>query len=177
MKQEMPRFDQKKFEVVVHYIIEQCGARPNFGKTVLYKLLYFADFDYYEQTRRFLTGETYMKITYGPAPRHIDKTLSQLLKEEKIKSFKGKAGKFDQQKFVALSSADLNLLSGEEKKVIDSVISRYGQRNAADIKTVSHKDIPVEATEKNKEIDYDLVFYREPPFAMISHEEPEEENE
>ena len=31
-------------------MIEKCGGKPNLGETVLYKLLYFIDFDNFEIT-------------------------------------------------------------------------------------------------------------------------------
>ncbi|MDD4141558.1 MAG: hypothetical protein PHR20_02025 [Bacteroidales bacterium] len=34
--------------VVLLYILERCSGKTNVGKTVLYKLLYFSDFNYYE---------------------------------------------------------------------------------------------------------------------------------
>lgn len=37
-----------KFKNILLYILSQCAGKPNVGETVLYKLLYFSDFNYYE---------------------------------------------------------------------------------------------------------------------------------
>jgi transcriptional regulator with XRE-family HTH domain len=39
----------EKFRQAILYILTKVGAKPNVGETVLYKLLYFIDFDFYEK--------------------------------------------------------------------------------------------------------------------------------
>ncbi len=53
---------------MLHYIIYSVGNLPHIGKTVLWKLMYFSDFDYYELYEKHLTGEQYRKLEHGPAP-------------------------------------------------------------------------------------------------------------
>ena len=43
----IPEQNLEKFKQVLLYILERVGEKPNVGMTVLYKLLYFIDFDYY----------------------------------------------------------------------------------------------------------------------------------
>ncbi|MFH2048977.1 MAG: helix-turn-helix transcriptional regulator, partial [bacterium] len=40
-----PKFNKTKFKQVLLYILDKCGAKANVGETVLYKLLYFSDFN------------------------------------------------------------------------------------------------------------------------------------
>ena len=42
---------------MIHYIIYRCQKKPNFGRTILYKLLYFSDFNFYELYEKPLSGE------------------------------------------------------------------------------------------------------------------------
>ncbi len=44
----VPTLQVNKFKNVLLYILERCAGKPNVGETVLYKLLYFSDFNYYE---------------------------------------------------------------------------------------------------------------------------------
>ena len=46
---DVPQKNLKKFKEVLLYILEKVGSKSNVGMTVLYKLLYFIDFDYYEK--------------------------------------------------------------------------------------------------------------------------------
>nr|HUM33887.1 helix-turn-helix domain-containing protein [Candidatus Saccharicenans sp.] len=55
----LPAFNQEMFKQVLLYILNKCGGKPNVGKTVLYKLLYFCDFNYYEKYEEPLTGAAY----------------------------------------------------------------------------------------------------------------------
>ena len=43
-----PKLQVDKFKNILLYILSQCAGKPNVGETVLYKLLYFSDFNYYE---------------------------------------------------------------------------------------------------------------------------------
>jgi uncharacterized phage-associated protein len=164
--------NKAKYKTILHYIIQECGSKPNFGKTVLWKLLYFTDFDFYELNEEKLTGENYRNIEYGPAPEHFNEIIRELKSEKKINELKEKAGIYDKQRYIALDKPDLKILSGNEKEVIDNVIKRYGSYNASQIEEIVHQDVPVKATEPKERIDYELVFYREPPFSVRPYEEP-----
>ena len=69
----------EKFKQILIYILNKVGAKPNVGMTVLYKLLYFIDFDYYEKYETQCIGLTYIKNTYGPTPREFKKTVDDSL--------------------------------------------------------------------------------------------------
>ena len=64
------------------YILERCAGKPNVGETVLYKLLYFSDFNYYELYEEHLTGAKYRKLLYGPVPQKLDTIIGQMMKRE-----------------------------------------------------------------------------------------------
>jgi len=44
------------------YILSQCAGKPNVGKIVVNKLLYFADFNHYEKYWTSITGDLYIKM-------------------------------------------------------------------------------------------------------------------
>ena len=54
------------FRQVLLYLLNKVGGKPNVGETVLHKLLYFIDFDYYEKYEENLMGATYIKNHHGP---------------------------------------------------------------------------------------------------------------
>jgi transcriptional regulator with XRE-family HTH domain len=51
-----------KFKHLLLYILSKVGAKYNVGKVVLYKLLYFSEFDFYEQYQKKLTGYPFIKL-------------------------------------------------------------------------------------------------------------------
>lgn len=166
----METYNQKKFETVLHYIIQKCGSLDNVGKTVIWKMLYFSDFDYYERYEKHMTGEVYCKLPRGPAPSHFDIVIKTLEKEKKINPTNGMFGKYEQQKFVSLKEPDIKILDAEEIKVIDNTIQKLSAMNATQISAYSHLDTPWKATEDNGIIDYELVFYRENTTSVREYE-------
>jgi len=64
----VPQRNLQKFKEVLIYILQQVGSKANVGETVLYKLLYFIDFNFYEKYEEQLIGATYKKNHHGPPP-------------------------------------------------------------------------------------------------------------
>jgi len=160
------KFDKEKFKQVLHYIISKVGTLDNVGKTVLYKMLYFSDFDYYELNEKPIIGEKYFKLVNGPAPSSFDNIVNELEVEEKIKKVEAKYGAYLQIKFISLCKPDLNLLSANELQLIEKVINKLSSMTATQVSSYSHDDMPWKATKDNEEIDYELVFYRSPAFSV-----------
>lgn len=150
-----------KLEQVLHYIINEVGAMPNVGKTVLYKHLYFCDFNYYEIYEEPLTGEEYVKLPLGPAPKNFDKIITKLIQDNKIEKIDNDYFGHLQEKYLSLVEPDVSCLEGKELKVIEDTIKELRYLNASQISAFSHADIPWKATEEMEIIDYDLVFYRD----------------
>jgi uncharacterized phage-associated protein len=150
-----------KFEQVLHYIINKCGNLQNVGKTVIWKILYFSDFDFYELYEKHLTGEEYYKLPMGPAPKNFDKAISELKDKRKIKETKIKCGDYLQIKYTSLKEPELSLLDAIEIKEIDKVIRKLSSMNAAQISEYSHKDMPWKSAKDKEQLDYEMVFYRD----------------
>ena len=178
VKQEMrisvPRLNIEKFKNTLLYILERCSGKPNVGETVLYKLLYFTDFNFYEIYEDHLTGAQYRKLPYGPVPQKLDNIINQMIEKAQLQRIKTEYHGFPQTRYIPLIKADLTRMSGAEKDVIDRVIERFSDWSASDISEYSHKDMPWKATEDGDIIDYELAFYRESPFSVRTYnDEPE----
>jgi hypothetical protein len=74
----IPQKNLKKFEQVLLYILCKVGSKPNIGETVIYKLLYFIDFNFYEKYEEQLIGATYIKNQYGPTPKEFIKVVDTM---------------------------------------------------------------------------------------------------
>jgi len=168
-KSKLPEFNEEIFKETLLYILERCGARPNVGKTVIYKLLYFCDFNYYELYEEPLTGVTYRKISYGPAPCNFEKIIEEMKKEGQIKEVSTEYYGQPQIKYLPLVEPDLSKLTAQQKSVIDRVIESLSPLDAKTIAEFSHEDIPVKATKEKEIIDYELVFYRTPPYSIRAY--------
>ena len=165
-----PKFNEKKFKNILLYVLEQCAAKPNVGETVLYKLLYFADFNYYELYEEHLTAVSYRKLPYGPVPQNIDQTIKSMLGNGALQRIKTTYHGYTQIRYLPLVKPDLTKMKASEKVVIDKVLEQMSDWSAAKISEYSHKDIPWIISEEGKEINYELAFYRELPYSVRNYE-------
>jgi transcriptional regulator with XRE-family HTH domain len=161
----VPRLNVEKFRQVLLYILEKCAGKPNVGETVLYKLLYFSEFNYYEVYEEHLVGATFRRLPYGPAPLKLDALLNQMEEKGELKMIKTLYFELPQKRYIPLVKPDLTLLKASEKEIIDQVVNQLGDFSAKAISDYSHKDMPWKATRDGEIIDYELAFYREVPFS------------
>ncbi|OFY86501.1 MAG: hypothetical protein A3F72_15060 [Bacteroidetes bacterium RIFCSPLOWO2_12_FULL_35_15] len=171
----VPTLKVSKFKNVLLYILERCAGKPNVGETVLYKLLYFSDFNYYELYEEHLTGAKYRKLPYGPVPQKLDTIIGQMMESGQIKRIKTEYFGKIQTRYIPLTKADLKELRASEKEVIDKVIEQLSDWSAAAISNYSHKDMPWVASKEGEEINYELAFYRDAPFSVRNYGDEIEE--
>lgn len=163
-KEEDPFY---KFKQVFLYILNQCAQKPNVGKTVLNKLLYFADFNHYEKYFESITGVEYLKLPKWPAPKIMDIILPQMEQESLIKQMEIPYFNYKQQRILPLALPDLKVLNATEIQDIDEVIAKYADKNADWLSDRSHGDMPYKATKNiGDTISYGLVGYRDPIYCV-----------
>lgn len=166
MRISVPELKVDKFKEVLLYILNRVGSRPNVGETVIWKLLYFIDFDFYEKYEEHLIGATYIKNIYGPTPVESTKILNKMVEAGEIVAVKSQRSGFDQKKYIPSREPDLSKLGAHEIKLIDEVLERLSHMGARQISEYSHGDIPWVTTEEQARIDYESVFYRTPQYSV-----------
>ncbi len=171
MRISVPAKNVQKFREVLLYILNKVGAKPNVGETVLYKLLYFIDFDFYEKYEEQLIGATYKKNTYGPIPIEFTAIVNKMIADKELEKIKSRYFQREQKKYLPLREAQLDFLTAKELKLIDEVLNRLADRSATQISDYSHGDIPWKVTEDMEVIDYETVFYRTPEYSVRSSED------
>lgn len=158
----VPQEYKKKFKATLAYILKKVGGKPNVGMTVLYKLLYFIDFDYYEKFEEQLTGAVYIKNHYGPTPVMFAKITGEMQSNNELEAVSTKFYKKDQKKYFINPeyNHDLSVFSAREIKHIDNELERLSDLNAAELSDLSHDDVPWITAEYGDPLDYESVFYR-----------------
>ncbi len=167
----VPQKNVEKLKQVLLYILERCAGRPNVGETVMYKLLYFSDFNYYEQYEEQMTGATYKKRRFGPVPVELSAVINRMIKNKELMLSSTEYHGYPQKRYIPQVKAELKLLKASEKDVIDKTIELMGDWTANEISNYSHEDMPWKATEEGESIDYELVFYRKKPYSVREYEE------
>lgn len=161
----IPQKNIDKFKQVLLYILQEVGSRSNVGMTVIYKLLYFIDFDYYEKYEKQLMGLTYIKNTYGPTPREFVSVIEEMKQKHELEEINSEFFKRQQKKFLPLVKPDLSILTGQELEMINNILNKYGDKNASELSDLTHRDMPWTATQDKSDIDYELAFYRTEEFS------------
>lgn len=169
----VPEEKVDKFKQTLLYILEKVGGRRNIGQTVIYKLLYFIDFDYYEKYEKQLIGAKYIKNTYGPTPVMFAKIISELEADGEIETIKSKFYKREQTKYLVNPSRELNVsaLSAQELAHIDMELDRLSHMTATKISALSHIDTPWLVAGEMEELKYEHVFYRPEETSVRTYEQ------
>lgn len=166
------KLNKKKLKNLILYILARCGGKPNVGETVLYKLLYFIDFDSFELFEKSVSGLKYVKLQFGPVPVILEysSVLDKMEENNEIKIIKQEYHGFPQKKYIALADCDQSVFDADEIVLINKVISRLSDMTATKIEAYVHEDAPWKVTGTGEIIDYRLVFDRTAPFAQSDRE-------
>jgi len=160
----LERFRDSGQEVLL-YILKKLESKQYLSKTVIYKMLYFIDFDYYEKYEEQLVGLTYIKNSYGPTPLEFDEMIQTMLQngDLALKTDKYSPNKY---KYIPLRNPDLSNLKPDELEIIDKTIERLENMNISEINKYSYGDVPWIGTDFSKPIKYEAVFYRTPEYSV-----------
>lgn len=158
----VPQEKVEKFRQILFYILKKVGGKPNVGMTVLYKLLYFMDFDYYEKYEDQLMGLVYIKNHHGPTPLLFEKLIGDMVKNGQVEIVKSKFYQYPQTKYLVNPTIEpvLSILNGQEQEHIDWELQRLSDFTANQLSELSHKDVPWISAENGQPLDFESVFYR-----------------
>ncbi len=134
----LTNYDREKLINAILYFAEHT---KNCGKTKLFKLLYFLDFEHYKQTGRSVTGLEYYAWKMGPVPVALMDEIQMPEPDlaEKI-SFKIIPTKFnnDMVLFEPKSEFDPSHFTKRELRLLQDLASRYETSKADDMVEVTH---------------------------------------
>ena len=167
----IPQKNLKKFKEVFLYVLSEIGSKPNVGESVINKLFYFIDFDYYEKFEEQLIGATYIKNHFGPTPCELKKVVEEMKSKGEVEEVKSKHFEFQQKKYFPLRKPDLSVLTAREIAHIDDVLNRLSDKNAREICDYSHDDVPYKVHKEGEKIDYESVFYRDEKYSVRSYDD------
>lgn len=164
-----------KPEILRHlilYILEKCGGKPNIGETVLYKLLYFIDFNHFERFGESVTGMHYIKLQHGPVPRSSEYNLviEQMKSSKEIVIIRQNYYGRIQKRYVAMCEANREIIQSF-LITIEDVLNNLSHMNATMIEEYVHGDIPWKATAMKETIHYQLVYERIEPYSQKKYDE------
>lgn len=170
---DVPTLKAEKLREVLLYLLEKVGAKPNVGETVLYKLLYFIDFDYYEKYGESVTGLTYVRNHYGPTPQLVEFTsiIDSMKLADELEVVETPYFSHKQKKYLPTIKPSLDRLSAKELDHINDEILRLADKSANELSELSHLDVPWLASRDKEVIDYQLAMYRTSATSVREYED------
>ena len=148
--------DQKLKELIL-YVCFKSEQDEAFGAVKLNKLLFFADFVAYARFGTPITGQEYMALKQGPAPRRLLRLRQELIGDGRLALQKTDYFGLKQDKPVALDAPKLELFTAHEIALVDAVIEGLKGVNATEVSSKSHKLIGWRLAEEGETIPYTVA--------------------
>lgn len=127
-----------KLKELVCYISEKCSTDPTFGKTKLFKILYFSDFLHYAYFGTPITGVPYVRLPNGPVPRSIDRILKKMDGHD-VEIERPNYFGYEQHKIIPSRKADLDsYFKAGHISLIDEVIKALWGKSAKQVSKMTH---------------------------------------
>jgi uncharacterized phage-associated protein len=148
------RFNVAKFVNAVVYLAQAC---PGSTKMTICKQLYFADKEHLLKYGRPITGDTYYHLDHGQIPTRGLNMLRQRSNPaanallEKYVTVIGNSVNPKRQ-------ADKKVFSKSDLEILAWVVRRYGNKTAAELRRLAHKEPTYVDSEEGCAIDFALFF-------------------
>ena len=153
---DQPR-NNEKFKQMYFYILRNfCDG---ITKTKLAKLLYLADFSHFYDNLFSMSGVRYVRRDYGPVADIFFELTEDLYDKGKIN-----IEPLDYALMIKLTSKEQedNLLSDEEKNLIDKICSYWKDKRTSEIVNFTHEQKPWKMCRDGEYIPYSLIIQEDP---------------
>lgn len=153
-------FSVQKLGEMIQYI---AGRGEDIFKTNLNKLLFYADLTYFYHYKKGISGAIYLNLPFGPVPDTYEDVLNELLESKKIKRkiVQGLGRNAWIIESGSASEGSKGILSSDEIRVIDWVLSEYGKMLPTEISELSHREMAYKFTRRSEPIAYEYAKFFE----------------
>ena len=161
--------NRKKYRNAVLYLCIKLKGEVR-GKKKLAKLLYFADFDFYEKNQKSITGDVYKAYPKGPLPVALNDILEEMAKEKaiKVETMQEWGGEYaPTEVYKNLAEPDISVFESDEIRILDRVVRHYGGLNGEQLAEISHAEAPYTAAKPYEEVPYEFTYYRGTDFSDL----------
>jgi uncharacterized phage-associated protein len=160
--------NRKKYRNAVLYLCWKLKGEVR-GKKKLAKLLYFADFDFFEKNQKSITGDAYKALPMGPFPVSLGEITAEMTKEGliDIDQLQEVEGYIPTEIYKCVADPDISVFNDEEIRMLDRIAAKYGNLTGKQLEELSHAEAPYIGTEPKKVIPYELANYRGTDFGDL----------
>ncbi len=153
-------------EMILLYLRNTFTKDEKLPKTKLAKLLYLADFSWYYDNFKSMSGMQYRKIQFGPVPDMFFRALSELEEEGKINITKKEnedgTDSILINEFKSNTNQKLTSLSKKEIERIENIAKKWKGKKTNEIVSWTHNQLPYFLCRDNELIPYSLITQEDP---------------
>lgn len=156
--------DYEKYkEMILAYLRQAVFRDGNILKTKLAKMLYLADFSWFYEKLRSMSGMQYRCIKYGPVPDMYFRAIDELEEEGRIK-----ISRKDEMILISENSSSkkrpLNKIKTEELNLIKKIAQKWKNRSTKEVVDFTHNQLPYKICSPNEIIPYELITQEDPGY-------------
>jgi len=155
MKSSKKNYVEEKQKNIILYFLNTIN-NAYLGLTKLMKLLYYVDFEFYQNEGSSITGDQYVAMPYGPVPRKAESLLEKMTNDEQIHMEKV-TFVYPQNKYYPKVEHNMSTFSAKELSHIENVAKRFQHWTAKQMSDLTHDEYPWQTTRRGEIIDYNLV--------------------
>ena len=152
------QFTNKEYNKIKVYNMIIFLADNTILKTKLLKEMFYADFLFYKENCKSITGLEYCKLPFGPVPDRFETILSKGYQEDIIDYKPVITPSKEYYEITSKKKFNKDLFTKEELEVLDKIKKYFKNYNAKEIVEYSHKEKAFIDTNKCEKISYDYSF-------------------
>jgi hypothetical protein len=157
--------DREKFKETLLYVAARLARLPSYGSIKLNKVLFFSDVLHYATYGKSITGATYVRHKFGPAPRGLRQIQQEMIDADEadlavtVSPDEHRSNRL----LFATREADITKFTGSEIEVIGRVINMVKDHTAEEASDLSHALEGWQIAAQGEVIPYEAIFlYRTP---------------
>ena len=144
-------FDYEKFAAMAIYFASKDSILL---KSKLMKLLHYADFIHFKESSNSISGSKYVHLAYGPVPVNFELLLEKFSSDGILHIEIEENKDYEKHKVVLDSRTYEDVLTKEEKMVLERVYEKFKLFGSREISKYSHKEKGYSSTELGEIISY-----------------------
>lgn len=157
MKKSNSQSSKKLYELILACINFGADDDGKITKTKLAKLVYLADFVFYYENLKPITGVTYIKMPQGPvSPEYFEKLVDLAGNNEIDIRLYGSA-----QMISLVGNFDNKLLSKKEIGVVKKICEKWKDKRTREIVKFTHEQLPWKISFDSEEVPYSLIIQQD----------------
>jgi len=152
--------NENKYRNAILYFVSHINNNT-LGKVKLMKLLYYLDFDHFEQFGTSVTGDDYLRWNMGPVPAKAEAVIEHMIADGQLLVESKDIGLPNPQtRYTALQRYNVQVFSPTEVAVLCAVAEKWEHHSGSDMVNAVHGEPPWLETAANALIDYRLALMR-----------------